>query len=258
MTEMTSDTPLEGDARTAETDTGVQNSDSSTETQAEDKPQISENAQKRINELTAEKYALKKQLAEKDKPVDAPKQEAIQPQAVNAPVLPDDIYDEDAMKKYHNDMISFSTAQAQEAAKSTYQQQQTEAEKAKQVQQQQQLIQDYAKRGLDDGLTIEQMQVNEQVLLGAGIGEQLGGFIMSDPNGAKLANHLANNQDELQKVLSMNPMQAAVYVANEVKLKAMGPSNVSKAPEPTETITSGLSASITDDFDSACPGAQFD
>lgn len=257
MTEMTQEAPTELEASAAEGMEGIQNSDSSTETQAEDKAQVSDNAQKRINELTAEKYALKKQLEQVNQ---KPETQAVeQEKALEvAPQLPDDIYDETAMRKYHADMITFSTEQAKKAAESTYQEQQKTAQQATQQQETQKVIQDYAQNGLNDGLTIEKMQLNEQVLNGSGISAALGQHLMTDPNGAKVADYLASNHAELQKVVSMNPMQAAVYIANEVKIKALGPSNISKAPAPIDVQTNGSSIPVGDEFATQCPGAQFD
>lgn len=257
MTEMTNEPEIETTASAAEVQEPNQNSESSPETHAEDKPQVSENAQKRINELTAEKYALKKKLEELET---APKTEKaeVAPVVNNEPSLPEDLYDEDAMRKYHADMLAYNRNLAKEAAESTYQQQQNTAQQRKAEEERQSLIRSFAEQGLKDGLTIEKMQMNEQILNGSGINGEVGAFIMNDANGAKLADYLANDAETLHKINAMSPMQAAVFIANEVKLKALAPSNVSKAPEPTDTFVSGSGVASQDDFDSLCPGAQFD
>lgn len=257
-TEMQNDTALEDEAGAATFDNTVQNSESSPESQGEDKPQVSENAQKRINELTAEKYALKRQLEEREKQSQVTPEVKQETTPEVAPQLPDDLYDEEAMRKYHADMVAFTQSQASKAAESVYQNQQTEQQKLKAQSEQQKQIQTYAEQGLSDGLTIEQMQNNEKILNGSGISSELGMFLMSDQHGAKLADYLANSPDDLQKVLSMNPMQAAVYISGEVKTKALTPSNVSNAPEPTNVLTTGAASKQTDDFDASCPGAVFD
>jgi hypothetical protein len=257
MTEMTNEPVVETNASATEVNAQNQTSESSTETHAENKAEVSDNAQKRINEITAEKYALKKEIEELKKAKEQPATEN-RSTTVDAPQLPDDVYDEDAMRKYHQDMLAYSAKQAQLAAQSTYKEQQTQAEQLAAQAKHSEVIQSYAKQGLKDGLTIDQMQINEQVLNGAGISNEIGNYLMQDSNGAKVANYLANNPDDLQKVVSMNPMQAAVFIANEVKLKALGPSNVSNAPEPMQTQTRGLASVTQDEFDERCSGAQFD
>lgn len=256
-TEMQNENVSENEVDKAEFDEVVQNSDSSTETHGEDKPQVSDNAQKRINELTAEKYALKRQLEEREKQQQVTEVEQEKTPEV-APQLPDDLYDEDAMRKYHADMIAFTQSQAAKTAESVYQSQQTEQQKLKAQSEHQKQVQSYAEQGLSDGLTIEQMQKNETILNGSGISSDLGMFLMGDKHGAKLADYLANSPDDLQKVLSMNPMQAAVYISGEIKSKALAPSNISNAPEPTNTLATGSASKQSDDFDSSCPGAVFD
>lgn len=257
MIEMEQDAAIENEAGAAKNDIVNQNSESSPEAQGEHKPQISENAQQRINELTAEKYALKRQLeGQKQEPVTQELKQEKTPEV--APQLPDNLYDDEAMQKYHSDMIAYTQNQAKAAAQETYQEQlNTQQASAKQAELQS-MVKSYAENGLKDGLTVEQMQINEQVLNGSGMGAELGQHIMQDQNGAKIANFLAGNQSELAKVNSMNPMQAAVYIANEVKLKALAPSNVSSAPEPTQTSASGSGLPSIDEFDEKCPGATFD
>lgn len=252
MTEMTNEQTEVAEGSAPETTEVVQNSDSSPETQAEDK---GSNVEWRINKLTAQRYAaereaqdLKRQLEEanQSKPVAASTEEA--------PKLPDDMYDEAAMRQYHTDMLEYTQKAATSAAKSTFEtHQQTAAEKA-QSDKMSQTVQSYAEAGLRDGLTIEQMQMNEQVLGNAGINAELGGFIMADPNGAKIADYLAKNPDQMQSLNGMSPLQAAVVISNDIKVKAMGPSVASGAPDPVDQLEGG-GARESDSFTEKCPGA---
>lgn len=238
--------------------TKVESSDSATETHTEDKG----NVQNRINKLTAEKYAaareaeeLRNKLAELEaksaKPVES-KSELIEPD------LPVDIYDEDAMRKYHKDVAAYNRKVAAEEARNYYnstneQQKKAESEKSSR-ESQTQLVNQYAERGLKSGLTIEQMQLNENVIVQHGINPDVGMFIMGDEQGALIANHLANNPESLDKLNSMSATQAAVYIHNTIKPSVAAPRTVTAAPDPIESINGGGSRE-KDDFERLCPGA---
>lgn len=256
-TEMTHEAQEEVNGGAPEAEVVVQNSESSPETHVENKQQVSDNTQDRFNQLTAEKYALKKRIAELESG-QGKKEEEKPAQVTQAPQLPDDLYDDEAMRKYHADMIKYSADAARQAAASTYQEQQLTNQQQAQQAEMQKTIQAYAQQGMKDGLTVDKMHVNEQILVGSGLDPNVGMYIMNDSNGAKIADYLASHQDQLNKINGMNQMQAAVYIANEIKLKALAPSNVSKAPEPTDTPVNGSGVTGKDDFDSRCPGATFD
>ena len=239
-----------------------QNSGSATETQPEDNG----NVQKRINKITAEKYAVIREKEQMAKELEAlksqPQQSVTQSESsIKAPELPSDIYDEDAMKKYHRDVASYSVetarSEAVNSAKSVFEQQQEQARQLQHKQDQNKIISSYAERGFKAGLTQEQMQINEQVLNGSGIGADLGLFIMQDENGAQIADYLANTPEALAEINTMSPTMAAVKLANEIKPKAVGARNVTSAPDPVEGIRGGSGAKEIDDFDRLCPGATF-
>ncbi len=253
MTEMQNEQSDVVEESATETTEVVQNSESSPETQAEDK---GSNVEGRISKLTAQRYAAEREAKELRQQLEAATNQS-KPETVSteeAPSLPTDMFDDDAMRKYHADMLAYTQKAAANAAKSTFEtQQQTAAERAAN-EVKQKSIQAYAEAGLRDGLTIDQMQMNEQVLGSAGISAEVGQFIMSDPNGAKIADYLAKNPEQLQTINGMSPLQAAVVISNDIKVKAMGPSNISSAPDPIESIsTSGVRES--DSFTNSCPGA---
>ena len=237
----------------------VINSESAPETPAED----NSNVNKRINQITLEKYtairendALKKRLAELEAGKESNTQEPVK-QSFAPPVLPDDIYDEEQMRKYHADMTTFATESAVESARSVYEQQQESLRESKAAESRAQLINNYAEGGLRGGLTIEQMQLNEQVIVGSGLNADVGEFIMGDESGAAIADHLANNPEVLHKINTMSPMQAASYITSQVKVNLAAPKTVTSAPDPIMPISGG-GVREQDEFDRLCPGASFD
>lgn len=267
MTELQTQTEVEidtdiGDSAIADNqniDADVSNSESATETQVENK----DNVQGRINKITAEKYAEKRradELAQKLAAYEAQKPQVATTFDVKPPRVPDDLYDDDAMRKYHAEMLDYTNkltdARANESVKKVLERQREESASNEATKSRSQLINQYAERGLKSGLTIEQMQLNEQVIGQIGISSELGDFIMSDDRGALIAHHLANNTDALVKLQSMSPLQAAVFIANEVKPAVLGPKKVTSAPDPLSTIQGGGSR-VVDDFDRKCPGAKF-
>ena len=216
----------------------------------------SNGVQQRINSLTAEKYQakreaeeLKKQLAEAQQKAEAP-----QPVSVEAPKLPDDPYDDQAMRQYHASMVEYSSKVAQEQARAVYESQQRESEQQKQQQKQQQQLQAYAQNAQRDGVDLQKLQAAEQVLANNGISAELGGFLLEDPNGAKVALHIADNPALMHELLSMSPMQAAVKIANEVKPQALSTTpTLTQAPQPIEEVRGG-GVETKDEFDRVYAG----
>lgn len=240
------------------TSTEVENSASATETHTEDKG----NVQNRINKLTAEKYAKAREAEEAQKRIAELEAKLSTPTTVESeveePELPEDIYDEDAMRKYHRELASYNRKIAAEEARNYYNsttEQQKKAEQDRSTREtQEKLLNQYAEGGLKNGLTIEQMQANEQVIVQHGINHDVGMYIMSDEQGALIANHLAGNPEQLQKLNSMSPTQAAVYIHSTIKPSVVSPRTVTAAPDPVESINGGGSPEKSD-FERLCPGA---
>lgn len=222
-------------------------SPSASETPVEDK----DNVQKRINALTAEKYAAKREAEELKRKLEEQSQSPVTPAQAptDEPQMPDDVYDETAMQNYHREMVKYAQEQASKVAKSVYEQQQTEAQKTKQQREQQEAQQRYAQGGLEAGLTIDRMEAAEQTVVNAGIQPDLGMHIMSDPMGAKIVDYLASNPESLERVVRMSPMQAAAMIETEIKPKANGPGNITKAPDPVESVGAIGSTPALDPFE---------
>lgn len=224
-----------------------ENSPSASETQAEDKG----NVQNRINKITAEKYAAQRELEQLKKKLESqPSQEPSAVQApTDAPTLPEDIYDEEAMRKYHSDMTTYNQEQAKKAAIATYEEQQKSVVTAQQQAKDREMVQNYTQSGLESGLTVEQMEVDEQIIVNAGINPELGRYIMADADGAKIVNYLASNPEAMHTILSASPMQASVMIETQIKAKAKGPGNITKAADPVESVIGSGSTPALDPFE---------
>ncbi|USD64217.1 hypothetical protein [Vibrio sp. SCSIO 43136] len=218
--------------------------------------------QQRINKLTADKYAEQRRADDLQAKLDA--MESGQPQAkapvaaaeLQAPTLPDDLYDETAMQKYHQDMIAFNKQAAESSVKSVLEQQNQTQLQQQQEQQQQQAIQQYGQRGLDAGLTIEELQHADKVVGQSGISSEVATFLIQDEHGAQMVDYLAKNPAELHELAQMNPMQAAAKISTTLKTKALSVKpKVTQAPDPATQVNGGGQREI-DPFDAAFPDAQ--
>ena len=102
------------------------NSDSSTDS-GESHEQKHNGVQERINKITADKYNEKRRADDLERQLNElrtqqPKAEV--PSDLVAPSLPEDIYDEDAMRNYYAESAKYNQEVATRAAKSTYEHQQ--------------------------------------------------------------------------------------------------------------------------------------
>lgn len=217
--------------------------------------------QKRINDLTAKRYeeqrradALEIKLANMEKAQAQPIQQVA---TVEAPTMPDDLYDRDAMAKYHQDMTAYSVKVGQDASKTTFEQQQRAVIEQQQKTAQEQSVSAYASNAVRDGVDMDKLRAGEQLLLSAGINPSLGDYIMSDPNGGKIVEYLHDNPADAHELLSLDPVSAGIKIANEIKPRALSTTpKVSNAPEPIPEITGG-GVVEKDEFDKLYPGTEF-
>lgn len=187
---------------------------------------------RRAEELAAENERLKAQIPETTAPA--------------IPELPNvnDFYgDPDG---YHAKLAERDMA-IQERAEFDAKQRWVEDQRRQQAQQadyemaqrQQASIQSYAEAAQSFGIDQVQMQQDAQKVLQVGIPRELSDHIVSDPQGALITNHLARNVLELDRISQMSPMQAAVYIANEVKPKLASVKKSSTAPAPAQVTGGG-------------------
>lgn len=216
--------------------------------------------QKRINELTAKRYAAEreaKELRERLAQAESAKPQAPIASDVTPPQLPEDLYDEDEMRKYHTEMVAYNQKIASQAGKSAYEQQQQQLAQTKQQQKAQEMINNFAQNAISDGVSIDKLQAAETTLNQAGISPELGKYIMSDRNGGKIAEYLHDNPAIMHDVLSLDPVSAGIKIATEVKAAALSTTpKVTGAPDPVPTITGG-GVEPKDDFESKYPDTEF-
>jgi hypothetical protein len=212
--------------------------------------------QGKINKLTAKNYQKQREIDvlraenEKLKATNTASSSQKEMELVE-PALPADIYDEAAMRKYHEDVNTYNRdlirKESLTATNNTLAQRQEKEQQQALEQSRKQELTRYAQTGLDDGLTVEQMQHNEQVIIQSGMKAEVGAFLMSEPNAAKMADHLAKNPDVLEEINQLPPMQAAVKLAS-LRQAANGEIVKTNAPDPIETVTGG-GAAESDELD---------
>jgi hypothetical protein len=218
--------------------------------------------QKRINTLTAKRYeetrradALELKLAEMEKAQAQPVKPVVS--TVGAPRMPDDMYDSEAMGQYHNDMVAYSTQVAQQTAASTFEENQKAVQEQKVQANAQQVVSAYSQNAVRDGVDMDKLRVAEQMLNQSGISDNLGQYIMGDPNGGKIVEYLGDNPAEAYELLALDPVSAGIKIANEIKPRALSTTpRVSNAPEPTREIKGGGTLE-KDDFERNYPGTTF-
>lgn len=209
--------------------------------------------QSRFNEQTKLRYTAEreaKELRDKLESLESSKSTApTLPLEVVAPSLPEDVYDEDAMRKYHTDMLSYTTAAATSAATSTFENQKKQSLQQSQQEATRKIIDTYTTNAIRDGVDVDKLMGVEQTLNNAGIKPELGHFIMNDNNGAKIAEYLADNPSEMYSILSMDPVSAGIEIATKIKPKVLAQTpKVSNAPQPIADVSGGGYIE-KDDFD---------
>ena len=221
--------------------------------------------QDRINKVTAQKYEQKRRADEleaelnelKSKSASAQPVQQDTTEKVSAPVLPQDMYDEDAMRQYHQDVMKYNQHVAETASRNatkTWEQQQQE-QKQKAINQER--LNSYQQNAVRDGVDFDKLHAAEQVIVQSGIKPELANYLLEDPNGAKIAVHLADNPAQLYELAGMNPMNAAVKIQSEIKPQALSKTpKVTSAPEPLPEYHGGGHIE-KDDFERQNPGTEF-
>lgn len=226
-------------------------SEPQTETNSEEAKQPNK-LQERLDKLTAEKYEAKRradELEQKLKALESKAQSAPLPEDLVAPVMPDDTWDAEQMRKYDAEMRDYYRKLAQHEARNVLSLTEAEKRRATQHQEQAKVVQGFAQRALQNGISIEQLEAAGTGLVNAGMSQELQMLILEDEAGPQITMHLAKNPELAMELLTMPVTKAAVKLATQVKAAALSSKpKLSKAPDP---IPSGKPASINerDDFD---------
>lgn len=224
--------------------------------------QKSSGVQQRINDLTAKRYQEARRAEEAEAKLAEYQQRESQAQAAKseqapiAPVLPEDIYDEESMRKFYVDSQAYNTQVAQGAAKNQYESQQQQSSQQAQNAKHQEAIDKYSSNATRDGVDFDKLIVAERTLKDNGLSNELGAFLMNDSNGAKIVEYLNDNPTEMYEILKLDSVSAGIRIANEIKPKALSLTpKVSGAPDPIPNVTGGGYAQV-DDFSKKYPGAE--
>lgn len=117
-------------------------------------------------------------------------------------------------------------------------------EQARQANEQQQVqiketrksIESYEVNSDSFGIAKDQRLQEAALVGGAMTRPEVALFIINDPHGPLITNHLANNPLELDKLVQMSTPEAAIYIATEIKPKLKGAKKGTKAPKPADII----------------------
>jgi len=196
--------------------------------------------QKRINKVTADKYAEKRRADELQKKLDALEAERKKETLVE-PKLEDHDYDEDAFneasRQYHIDKAVQARLEALQA-KEKAEQQQAESEK---------VLNTFNERVNALGKNDFEAKANAIPILPGGVADA----IMQSEDGAEMVYHLGSNLDQAEALANMSPAMAIMELGKiSAKLSNKPEIKTSAAPEPIEPVKAGssLSSSIDDDM----------
>ena len=124
-----------------------------------------------------------------------------------------------------------------------------------QQQKQQEVLGTYSNKAKEFGIDADQMNQDANIVVQAGISPELSEYLLNEEQGPLLTNYLAKNLMELDNVRQMSPVQAAVYIATEVRPKLKGVNKSTKAPPPANIVDGGAVPSKTPD---SIKGATFE
>lgn len=221
------------------------NPDSSPE-QAEGAENPNNAFQERINKVTAQKYEHQRRADKAEAELAKYKQEQAQkssqtpPSNLIAPKPPEDMYDPEAVSKYHAEMLEYSQKMAAATAENAFKTQEQRQQEYRQKQQQDEQYRNYQSKAMSAGIDPQKLHNSELALQNAGITQELAAHLLNDANGPKIVEYLADNPSTMYEVLALNPMAAAVKIEAEIKQKALSTTpSVSSAPPPTPEFSGG-------------------
>lgn len=165
---------------------------------------------------------------------------------------------ESKLRAYNTRIAREEFAKIQTQQAQDQERQQATAQQAKQEEQNRSIVESYIDNGLESGISEDKLAANEQILRGSNIKEDIARRLYSDANGAQMVDFLCANPDKLDALVSMNPYDAAVHIAVELKPQALSVKPTqTNAPEPLG-FTQGGGAPPKDEWDSLAGGATFE
>lgn len=217
-----------------------------TEGQTAEKPKLN-GYEKRIHTLVHREKQAEQKAAQLEAELNTLKATSTKSEPETAPEFPSNDLQYENPDEYKNKVDEYNRYVARQEFNRLNQQQQEEKqsqlaeEKRKEgLKKRDEIVSSYIENGLIHGVSEDKMAANEAVLktvqLDVGLAERL----YSDEHGAKLVDYLADNPDKLQSLASMNPYDAMVKIATEVKPAALSTKPQStNAPDPMSPTIGG-------------------
>lgn len=237
-----------------ETQTADSPDENQTPENESESPINQEAVEKRINKITFEKYEekrkreaiqaeldqLKAKLEERDK----------KSEDINVPPMPDP-YDDDYADKIKAREAALQQAAVLKAKKDFLEEQNKKAFLDKITKQnaeiQKQVDEMYA-NAEKHGISKEALQNADAKVANFIKDQSLARFILGQKDAALVINYLSNSATELEKLSSMDPLNASVYIATEISQKAVkSKPKLTKTPDPID-IPKGSAAPKEDAY----------
>jgi len=238
---------LQDDVTESVDDTQVEDSQDVAESQEvapknDDFVELTPEQQKRVNKLTWEKNEAIRKAKALEERLNAQSQEVkpVEQSAAFSPPDPDLSYsDPDAysqqLTEWQNNVVKAAREEAARAARSVVDETKTASEQAAQQAKQQEKINGYAQRAIESGLDAQKLYDAEQVFVAYQPSQDLRDYILADPNGPHLMNYLVDHQSELESLVTLPPMHAALKL-EQLRAKALNANKGTKAPDPLEPL----------------------
>lgn len=184
----------------------------------------------KLREVERRAHELEQQLSQYQKDPE------VEPAIPPVPDVWDDKY-EQKLQERDNALIKHAQWRAQQESDQR-QRQQLEAEQARLHQRQMiEKVQTYTERAKSLGISEQDLAVAGGAVSQFGISNDLTSFILEDDSGPALTLYLSRNLQELQRIQSMNPLQAAVHLATQIKPRVARSIKRQAPPEPAEGVS---------------------
>jgi hypothetical protein len=221
---------------------GDESQDSTTENDA-DKPKRKDSVQKRINELTAEKWAQKREKEELRRELDAIRQQVYQPQQTQTPTLEAFNYDVEA---YQSAVYRHAQAEAVKQNQSYFEEQRQQESQMREQRHFQALLHDHEIREQKFAkITPDYNEAVEYLTKSIRFDRTVVEIIGESERSPEILYHLATNFEEAANLADMPPHKAAAHIARLEARLVSKPKPVSKAPPPAPTLKGSADAKKT-------------
>jgi hypothetical protein len=217
-------------------------SDESTAETSDEAVSFTPQQQRFINErIVAKKVAQQKEAERRAEELERKLQEYQEKQPSGAPEVPEmpNVWDDDYEEKVKaRDEAIIQRARWEEDQRAKEMREQEEQQQAAARQQEELMgrVVSYTERAKSLGISESELQVAGTAVSQVGMPEDLTMFILDDDKGPAITTYLARNLQEVQKLQSMNPLQAAVYLTTEIKPKVSRSLKRTSPPDPADTV----------------------